>query len=134
MADVLRQQPFWASIIVYNVGLTLVKCSILCQFFRFFIEPKARATCWIALGTVATFGVCTMFGSIFGCTPIAFFWDKTFKDGHCMDLNVFWYVHAAFNIVSDLVIIILPIPVLIPLSLPRRQKYALILIFILGGL
>lgn len=134
MADFLRPQPFWASVIVYNVGLTFVKCSILCQFFRFFIEPKARATCWIALGTVATFGVCTMFGSIFACAPIAFFWDKKVPGGHCIDLLAFWFMHAAFNIVSDLVIIILPIPVLIPLSLPCRQKYALILIFILGGL
>jgi hypothetical protein len=129
-----RQQPFWASIIIYNLGLTSVKCSILCQFFRFFIDRRARLTCWIALGAVIAYGFCNVMGSIFACTPVAFFWDRSLPNGHCINLLAFWFSNAAFNILSDIFIIILPIPVLKSLSIPRKQKYGLIMIFIMGGL
>ena len=75
-----------------------------------------------------------MLGSIFACTPVAYFWEKSISNGHCINLLAFWFSNAAFNILSDLVIIILPIPVLKSLSIPLKQKYGLIMIFIMGGL
>jgi hypothetical protein len=73
-------------------------------------------------------------GSIFSCTPVPFFWDKGIHGGQCINLMAFWFSNASFNIISDIAIIILPIPVLKTLNLPKKQKYGLILVFIMGGL
>jgi hypothetical protein len=127
-------QPFWASVIVYNTGLTLVKVSILLQFLQFFVGTTIRRISWGALGIVAAYGLWTCLGSIFACTPIAFFWEKNIPGGHCLNLLIFWFSNASFNIVTDFIICILPIPVLKALQLPKKQKYILTVVFVLGGL
>jgi hypothetical protein len=66
--------------------------------------------------------------------PVAYFWDKTIKGGHCMNQYAVWFTNAAVNIVTDFAIIILPMPVLRSLDLPLKQKRALMLVFALGGL
>ena len=45
-----------------------------------------------------------------------------------------WFTNAAINIATDFAIVILPIPIIKSLNLPRRQKQALIGIFAIGGL
>jgi hypothetical protein len=45
-----------------------------------------------------------------------------------------WYTNVAGNIATDLIVIILPIPAIIKLNLPSRQKWYLVGIFILGTL
>lgn len=47
---------------------------------------------------------------------------------------VSWYINAAGNIVTDLSIMIMPLPVLSKLQLARKQKFFLIGIFCLGFL
>jgi hypothetical protein len=127
-------QPFWASVIVYNTGLTLVKVSILLQFLQFFVGTTIRRIAWGVLSIVAAYGLWTFLGSVFACTPIAFFWDRNIPGGHCLDLLVVWFSNASFNIVTDFIICILPIPVLKTLRLPKKQKYILTVVFMLGGL
>ncbi|KAJ4267513.1 hypothetical protein NW762_003620 [Fusarium torreyae] len=43
-----------------------------------------------------------------------------------------WYTNVAGNIATDLIIILLPIPAIVRLKLPRRQKWYLVGIFALG--
>ena len=74
------------------------------------------------------------FGTIFICTPVAYFWDRTIAKGHCVNLLAFWFSNASFNIVTDLMICVLPVPVLRSLQLPRKQKVMLIAVFVVGGL
>lgn len=93
-----------------------------------------RRACWGLLILIAVYGACTMVGVIFSCTPIAFFWDRTIPGGHCINLLAFWFSNATFNIVSDIAIVILPMPVLKSLHLPKKQKYSLIVVFAVGGL
>ena len=83
---------------------------------------------------IAAYGAAMQFGSIFICTPVAYFWDRTIANGHCVNLLAFWFSNASFNIVTDLMICVLPVPVLSSLQLPRKQKFVLIAVFIVGGL
>jgi hypothetical protein len=45
-----------------------------------------------------------------------------------------WFFNAAMNIVTDLAIIVLPMPVIRRLNLKRRQKQLLMGVFAIGGL
>ena len=127
-------QPFWASILIYNLSLTFTKVSILLQYLRIFTTKQFRVSCWALLGFVAVYSTWTFFASIFECMPVAYFWDKTIKGGHCMNEYAVWFTNAGVNIVTDFAIIILPMPVLRSLNLPLKQKRALMLVFTLGGL
>jgi hypothetical protein len=83
---------------------------------------------------ITAYGVAIQFGSIFACTPVSYFWDRSIANGHCINLLAFWFSNASLNIVTDLMICVLPVPVLKGLNLPRKQKYGLIAVFIVGGL
>ena len=85
------------------------------------------------LAIVVIYGACTVLGSVLACTPVSSFWNRNNRQGHCINLMAFWFTNASFNIVSDIAIWTLPMPVLKSLQLPRRQKYSLILVFALGG-
>lgn len=46
---------------------------------------------------------------IFSCTPIEKFWfGDSIPNGHCMPNLPFWYINAAGNIVTDVLIFIIP--------------------------
>ena len=53
---------------------------------------------------------------------------------HCIDQIKFELAAAMLNIVIDFVIIVLPLPTIWSLQLPRRQKLALSGVFMLGML
>ncbi|WEW58663.1 hypothetical protein PRK78_004131 [Emydomyces testavorans] len=52
--------------------------------------------------------------------------------GECINLMAFWYANAIFNIASDVVIIVLPIPVVIMLHSPIKTKIAVSSVFAVG--
>ena len=89
--------------------------------------------CYVTLGVVTVYTIWAVFSSIFACTPIPYFWDKSLK-GHCINQFAMWFSNAGVNILTDLAIIILPMPVLRRLNLAKRQKRALTVVFAIGGL
>jgi hypothetical protein len=65
---------------------------------------------------------------------MAFSWDHSIKDGRCINFLAFWLFNASFNSATDIIICVLPIPVLKALSLPRKQAIVLTSLFLLGAL
>ena len=68
------------------------------------------------------------------CRPLAYFWDKTIDNGYCINENSFAYGITAANVITDIVVLVLPIPWLWRLQLAPRKKLAVIGIFVLGSL
>lgn len=126
-------QAFWGSLWLYNLSLTLTKISILVQYYRVFATPRFRICCYVMIGVVVSYGILTFFGSIFICTPVPFFWDKTIPGGKCLNELVVWYLNATVNIITDLAIITMPMPVLRRLKIETSQRKGLMFIFTLGG-
>lgn len=104
------------------------------QYLRIFPTSRFRTVCYVVLSIVVVYGAWTLFGSIFLCFPVAFFWDKTIIDGKCLNQFAVWFTNAGVNIAQDVIILFLPMPVLRNLDIPMRQKKALIIVFALGGL
>lgn len=124
----------YISIIVYNLGLLVVKDSILYQYLRFFVTKSYRRAAWGLIIFITTVGFVMILTSCVSCLPIPYYWDRSVKGGHCIDLMAFWFSFSSFNIVTDLAVWLLPMPVLKNLQLPRKQKMSLIGVFALGGL
>nr|OQO31414.1 hypothetical protein B0A51_02204 [Rachicladosporium sp. CCFEE 5018] len=81
----------------------------------------------IVLGSLA-FTLAT----VFTCIPVHKFWNRKIP-GRCTNNTAFWFSHAAFNTFFDVVIYILPMPMIRTLKLARGQKLGLISIFSLGA-
>ncbi|OLN96201.1 hypothetical protein CCHL11_03260 [Colletotrichum chlorophyti] len=124
-------KSFYSSIIVYNIATCLVKISILLQYRRIFANDRMQKLTLLCLFILSTYTVTLSVLLPLMCYPVAAFWDST-VEGQCLDYLTIWYAMAGINLVADVVIFSLPIPVINSLQLPRRQKRMLLLVFGLG--
>lgn len=82
-------KPFWASIVIYNIGLFFTKFSILLQYLRIFPHRLFRRLCWALMGFLFVWSCWTVFSAIFFCTPVAKFWQPDL-DGWCFSEWAIW--------------------------------------------
>jgi len=87
---------------------------------------KAAAT-WVVVGWLS---VEIAFFS--ACHPFTGYWAVPPPNPQCTTLEHFAIVQAAFNLSSDILIIAVPIPMIVSLSLPLKQKVVLGILFSMG--
>lgn len=83
------------------------------------------------MGVVATYSSWAIVTGYMNCVPVAKFWNHDLP-GHCLNFEAIWFFNAAMNIVTDLTLLSMPMPMLSQLRLPRMQKIALIGVFAIG--
>ena len=68
------------------------------------------------------------------CRPVAKFWaiPPESVEGTCINTTVFFYFTSGFNILTDIFILALPVPTLLKINRPPKEKFALLCIFLLG--
>ncbi|GES57531.1 hypothetical protein ATEIFO6365_0001081900 [Aspergillus terreus] len=126
-------KALWASIPLYNLTLNFAKASVTLLYMRLFSSTKDyRIILVFTLVAVIITGLYMVFSTFFFCTPVRAFWDRSIPDAYCLPEAVIWPLNAGIQISTDAWLVILPMPVLFRLRLPRRQKCALIFVFALG--
>ncbi|KAF1978356.1 hypothetical protein BU23DRAFT_586851 [Bimuria novae-zelandiae CBS 107.79] len=125
-------KALFASIMMYNFGLTLTKASIVLQYIRITVESTLRKTCRAFLWIIFMICVMTFLTGIFTCYPVAKFWDDRIPGG-CVSKPALWYTNAAINIATDIALIVIPMFIIRKLQLRSFEKYTLGLILGLGG-
>ncbi|KAJ9297322.1 hypothetical protein DTO271G3_4615 [Paecilomyces variotii] len=132
--DILVKQMkcFWASVPIYQTSLISTKASILFQYRRVFPTQKIRIVCNIMIAVLALYGTWTVLTAWLNCVPVAKFWDDSIP-GHCLNKEGLWFSNSGMHILTDIIIMVLPMPVLKSLQLPQRQKLALMGVFALGS-
>ncbi|KAL5606306.1 uncharacterized protein BROUX77_003499 [Berkeleyomyces rouxiae] len=123
-------QIFYTTLVLYTLALGVIKTAIMLQYLRIF-TGKLRKVTIICMIMIGIWSAVVFLLSAFSCSPVRAFWDKTI-DGKCLPNQPVWYASAAGNILTDLVIAILPIRTLWKLHLPKSQRLSLIGVFALG--
>jgi hypothetical protein len=118
---------------MYNASLALTKISILFQYLRIFPSYRFRIICFIVMGVVILYSTWAIVSGFVNCVPVAKFWDRELP-GTCLSFEAVWFFNASMNITTDLTLLVLPMPLVSQLHLPKRQKFALLAVFALGGL
>lgn len=121
----------------YSLSLTFTKISILLLYMRIFTYPgwikraiRVVLFAVLAIGAWLVASVCT------ACIPLEAFWNWSLAfvtPVYCQPSNL-WWANAAIHITTDVVIVLLPMPVISTLRIPRRQKRAVFGVFALGFL
>lgn len=110
------------------------KTSILIFYLRLAKNTQKilRMASWATLAVVNVAGTVLTFMNIFQCQPVSAAWSPYQDSSRCIPLLTEFICAAPVNIVTDLAILALPIPVLTGMRLPPRQKTILVLTFGLG--
>jgi hypothetical protein len=123
----------YACEILYVIAVALPKLSILGFYLRFLRQPIERALTWFVAVIVAATALATGLTATFQCSPVAYQWDKHIPSGHCIDIQTFYRWMSFPNIVTDVVILVLPLPMVWRLQLERNQKVGITIMFVTGG-
>lgn len=133
--DNLRRAQYAFSIL-YNPALMLTKTSIIVFYLSVMskdVDPVFKWCNWICLAVVNIAGAALTFLNIFQCRPVSAGWIfPTPQTAKCTDIVTLYLSSAPVNIVTDLALLILPIPILTGLRLPKKQKIILIVTFSAG--
>lgn len=121
-------------ILDFPFTVTPAKISILVFYLRIFTTRSFKIMAYIVGAIVLGHGLGILFAAIFQCWPIAYVWDKTIEGGSCFNQLAFYRYVSPPNILTDVLILIMPLPYVWKLHTRKGQKLALTGVFLLGSL
>ncbi|KAI4760305.1 hypothetical protein E4T52_06755 [Aureobasidium sp. EXF-3400] len=120
--------------IFYFASLTATKISILAFFLRVFPQKTFRRIIYVVMGICVAYGVSFVLATTFQCSPIPYSWKQLDDNypGSCNNIHIQGWMSAIFNIVIDLIILILPLKELYALQTTLKKKLMVMVMFSLG--
>ena len=127
-------QLVYVQSITFHLAINFVKASIILQYLVVFSTYKViRYICFFLLFAILVAMAWGVFGIAFMCNPISRAW-KPLLMGTCINSEHHFWSTATLGICLDFAGLVLPMPVIGKLRLPRRQKAGLVGVFGLGVL
>lgn len=132
--EVTLKKANYAFSVLYNPALMATKTSILTFYLT--LSQTHRTFKWATIATLVVVnagGFAITMLNVFQCTPIgALFKYPVPASAKCTDIVTIYLSSAPLNIITDLAILFLPMPILTGMRLPRKQKIILIITFSFG--
>jgi hypothetical protein len=117
---------------LWATSLSCSKASILLLYMRLFEVPSFLTAARVVGVIVALWACATVLAGFFICRPFAMNWDTTIPGGHCGDQVLSFTLTGVVNLLTDVAVIVLPLPYLYGLQMPRYRKIVLMVVFSLG--
>lgn len=112
----------------------MVKISVLHFYTKIFRTRTLAYSAYAIGGVTLAYWLSTVLTAFLICRPLAFNWDKLAIKGHCGNLAAYYLSTGIVNMLVDVAIVALPLPLLWGLQMKTSRKLALTAIFSLGGL
>jgi hypothetical protein len=114
----------------------VIKASILLFYRRLFTLRNYLIVNNLLFSVVVTWAIAFTLVVIFQCNPVSTIWTQFELDyvPHCINQHSAYLGIAVSDLILDLLIFALPVPVVIQLRLPLKQKFAVAGIFLLGSM
>ncbi|OJJ43547.1 hypothetical protein ASPZODRAFT_145902 [Penicilliopsis zonata CBS 506.65] len=131
---VLGDKYAYATELIYNPILALVKTSILLFLLRLTGQKKAvRRAIWALIIINGVAAVITFLITVFHCVPIAANWDPAnHPNAKCLNFANFVTGTASVSIFTDALVLMMPTWIVYNLQMQRNQKLMLIGILSFG--
>ncbi|KAI0145068.1 hypothetical protein GGR57DRAFT_481286 [Xylariaceae sp. FL1272] len=120
--------------IFYMLSSDFAKLSLLFSYLQlspdrgFRLVVKGLITCFLLYAIIYSFV------SIFSCQPVHASWDLVaMTTAKCINKPMFYLAASIANVLMDIIILLVPLRIVIPLQIPRWQKIPLLFLFATGG-
>ena len=117
----------------YSFTTMFIKLSILSFFLRFSMDRAFRVTVYIVMFISVGYSVPQILLFLYVCTPIGSYWDWSIP-GKCINQQAIFDAGNILNVITDFMILLLPIWMLSPMRTPLTKKIGVLLILMAGGL
>ncbi|KAL8672747.1 MAG: hypothetical protein Q9168_002801 [Polycauliona sp. 1 TL-2023] len=127
----------WVNEILYSPVISIIKSVILLQYIRIFapnrtLNPLMFFASWTLIALIISWNFACFWVSIFACSPVAKFWDTLITDGKCLDFALNILLTCMFNIITDVLILLLPARAVWRLQILTQKKFAIVSLFGIG--
>ncbi|KAL5866754.1 hypothetical protein ACKVWC_010648 [Pyricularia oryzae] len=119
--------------VVYNPILAIVKMSVLIFLLRLGGYKTGVRRTILAVGAVnLLMMIGCLLAMIFQCFPFEYNWRPWAVDGTCINQPAYYVARAVLNVITDIVVLIVPIWIFWDLKVNKKVRWALIFVFMLG--
>lgn len=115
----------------YLVSTACIKLSMLCLYHRIYTTPTFRRWCHVLIALNVGYIVSFIPLFLTNCIPLSQYWDPK-PTGWCRDTLISDNATVAVNLVLDVLVLALPLPVLWRLQMSVRDKLTVTSMFSLG--
>jgi hypothetical protein len=119
---------------LYCFAVSFPKMSVLVLYLRIIVDRFSKACCWILLAVISLSAVVNVVTVGFQCGkhPTAA-WVPNLPGGHCNNIQAHLTYSGLPNILTDVAMLILPIPVLRKLHVANHVKIGIMLTFLVAS-
>ena len=125
---------FYAVTIIYSLAVVLPKMSVLILYLRVFKDRFSKYCCWAIFLILAASAIINVFIVGFQCNNPAASWDPTIPGGHCNNIQAHLTYASLPNIITDVAMLVLPIPVVRRLQVALHVKIGLAMTFLVASM
>lgn len=126
------QEILLAAEVIYDTGITIIRTSVVLFYHRIFGKQRRfRIALWITMAILIAWFIAITVLAIFYCTPVKKQFDFSIP-GHCYSFYGTFIGVTAPNFFVDLLLLLLPVPMLWKLQIKKTKKVALTANFLLG--
>ena len=118
---------------MYTLSVAFTKYSILLFYSRIFTERFFRIALRVSFSLVTLWLIAIEITVLAECQPISGLWDFT-ESSRCINLQSFFVGSGIPNVLLNVLIVGLPIPMVWTLEIDRKYRWALSGVFALGTL
>ena len=118
----------------YIMSLFGYKMAILFLYLRIYqVNRTFRFATYVTMFIIFAYLFSNFCTQLFGCQPFKKEYDKQVP-GHCIDYIKADYAYGSLNFITDLILFVLPLPMVWRLQLNLKEKIGISLIFAIGSL
>ncbi|GBF61945.1 hypothetical protein TMEN_4465 [Trichophyton mentagrophytes] len=117
---------------LFGISCALTKLSLLFFTRKMIFGINSKILKWLVYFTMAIVAaemVIFFIVVIFPCRPVSAYWTLSFRPQECINETAHLLIGTIINIFTDFLVVILPIPTVMSLKLPYRQRIVLALLF-----
>ncbi|KAJ8061070.1 hypothetical protein OCU04_010147 [Sclerotinia nivalis] len=127
-------KDLFAGTIIYLLCATAPKYAILILYKRLFIINKVRVCVYVLMATLVVYTIVMIAVALAACRPFAANFDPTIPGSKCINKEDLYRWGPIVNIITDVAMLMLPMPIIWNLHTTTRLKLGLTLTFLTGSL
>ena len=126
-------QVLWSILWLYTIAIWLSKLSALAFYARVFSpgNRRFRLALWVVAGLACAWIVAVLVSLILQCNPPQKAWERAIP-GACQDPYNWWLISGVTSFILDMIILLLPLPMLWRLQVKASRKGLIIGVFLSG--
>ncbi|KAK0368713.1 integral membrane protein [Colletotrichum limetticola] len=110
------------------------KLSLLTFYLHLSPQKWFRVAVWTGIAVVSLYTACITILMLFHCNPVRKAFDFTITGGKCLDVGILYMATAVSNIITDVMLFILPMPMIFSLRMKMASKIGAVIIFAIGSM